>query len=150
MNHDRIAMPVPLGIVEPPAVAPVRRRPPSISSTGMVQQVVTGTANTELIEARTGSRINLRGLQVGCRNATAVIVTLYEGQIARWTVQLNANLGWWFEPPGLPTADDVNGAIGGILFQTPGNFNFTGDAAGATIDLIATYRYVEIDRIPNA
>ena len=132
-----------VAIPTPPKVGkPFRTR--AISSTGMAQALVTGTANTELVAARTGSRINMRWLQVNCRNATAVIVTIFEGQIARWTIQLNATLGWWFEMP-IPPADPARGDLGGVKLQTPGNLNFTGDTAGASLDCMALYNYVAVD-----
>ena len=127
-------------VAPPTPLRPIRAL--AISTTGMAQAVVTGTATTELIAARRGSRINLRWLHVCCRNSTDVVVTVAEGPIARWSIALNDGLGWWFELP-IPPPDAVTGDMGGVVCQTPGNINYTGDAAAATLDLLALYSYVE-------
>ena len=115
--------------------------PRAISSMGLFQQRVTGTTNTELVATRPGSRIRLHWLQVGCRNATATDVTIFEGTTPRLLVQLNATIGWWLELPPLPP-DALPGNMGGLIFETPGSLNFTGDTAGATLDVMAIVTFI--------
>jgi len=112
------------------------------------QETVTDTTETTLIPVRQGSLVLLKWIQVYCTNATAVTVTLRLGPRTLWTVVLNADVGWWFEPAALPP-DEEAGDLGGSLLRDQEALTFQA-SVNADIGCYAFAQYVQEfeDRLP--
>ena len=106
---------------------------PGVPSSGCMYATVTGTALTQLVPQRQGAHAVLYWLMVTCTNATTVTVTIIENGLARWTVTLNANAGWWWEVPLPPK---------GLELITEASLQFQLNAAGATVEAHALVDYL--------